>query len=67
MSLQESLGPSCHMFDFPFTNLGTKVAVTACNITDASAFIFSNYNGLGNRIHKRGKYVPKSFFKIRAL
>lgn len=49
-SLQETFGPNTRFFGHaPLRPSGPKVAVTASNINEASAFVFSNYNGEGHR------------------
>lgn len=49
-SLKTIFGDNQKLFDNDDIGLpGTKVAVTATTISDASAFIFSNYNGTGTR------------------
>ena len=53
--LRESFGHDRRMFDTPLLDSGTRVAVTASDIADASTFIFSNYNGLDDRKSKCGK------------
>ena len=54
--LQQNFGRDTLMFsvDHPLIS-GTKVAVTVTAVTDASACIFSNYNGPENRTEDRGK------------
>ena len=52
--LQESYGQNQRMFDTPRNRFHAKVAVTASNIAEASTFIFSNYNGVGEREMKCG-------------
>lgn len=48
--LQESFGRFTRVFDFPPNSLSRhKFAITATNISDASPFIFTNYNGRGDR------------------
>ncbi|KAL9077890.1 MAG: hypothetical protein Q9157_003189 [Trypethelium eluteriae] len=48
--LKETFGDSQRMFDsFKFTSSGAKVAVTATSISDASSFLFTNYNPSGTR------------------
>ncbi|KAK5163302.1 hypothetical protein LTR04_002627 [Oleoguttula sp. CCFEE 6159] len=48
--LKGVFGPSRRMFDAPMSGpSGTKVAVTATSISDASPFLFSNYNSPGTR------------------
>lgn len=54
--LQETFGSQKRMFDYsPLRPSGSKVAVTASNINEASAFIFSNYNGVVDRRTDFGK------------
>jgi hypothetical protein len=54
--LQETFGPQKRMFGYsPLQLSGPKVAVTASNINEASAFIFSNYNGVVDRRTDCGK------------
>lgn len=46
-ALSSHFGRSARLFDYvPMRPSGPKVAVTATNITDASPFVFSNYNGI---------------------
>ena len=47
--LKETFGTQQRMLDFSDVTSGTKVAVTASNISDASTYVFSNYNGTGTR------------------
>ena len=47
--LKEVFGPSKKMFDSQVATAGSKVAVTASSISDASTFIFSNFNGTATR------------------
>ena len=56
-SLKESFGHDRRMFDTPLLDSGTRVAVTASDIADASTFMFSNYNGLDDRKSKCGKIL----------
>ncbi len=49
VTLKSCFGLSRRMFDTPATISGIKVGVTASAISDASTFVFSNYNGLGTR------------------
>jgi hypothetical protein len=49
-ALIDQFGESTKMFDYrPRMTSGTRVAVTAADINEASAFLFSNYNGEGTR------------------
>ncbi|KAI9732137.1 MAG: hypothetical protein M1834_004233 [Cirrosporium novae-zelandiae] len=49
-ALKESFGVKHRMFDCTHGTIsGTKVAVTATSISDASLCLFSNYNGIGLR------------------
>jgi hypothetical protein len=49
-TLQETFGPQKRLFGYsPLRPSGPKVAVTASNIREATAFVFSNYNGEGHR------------------
>ena len=43
------------MFDTSSSVSGMKVGVTATTISDASSFVFSNYNGLGVRNKESGE------------
>ncbi|MCJ1473164.1 hypothetical protein MMC13_001815 [Lambiella insularis] len=47
--LQDTFGMHRRMFDSLDVVSGTKVAVTASTISNASCYVFSNYNGLGRR------------------
>ena len=54
--LKETFGPHSRMFDSVSNEITrAKVAVTASNISDASAYVFSNYNGSGQRAKECGK------------
>lgn len=57
-ALKASFGPHERMFGASQSPYGTKVAVTATSISDASPFIFSNYNGQTTRARDCGKFVP---------
>jgi hypothetical protein len=49
-ALIDQFGATKRMFDHRSQmTSGTRVAVTAANINEASSFIFSNYNGEGRR------------------
>lgn len=48
-ALKLNFGIHQRMFDSLQPSFGTKVAVTATKISDATPFVFSNYNGLGIR------------------
>ncbi|KAL9036166.1 MAG: hypothetical protein Q9214_006257 [Letrouitia sp. 1 TL-2023] len=57
--LQEVFGTDRKIFDAdPNGTVGCKVAVTATTISDASAFLFSNYNGSQRREESCGKNSP---------
>ena len=58
-ALKQSFGHDSRMFDTPGALSGTKVAVTATNISDASPFIFSNYNGVTQRAANCGKTTSR--------
>jgi hypothetical protein len=54
--LKETFGPQTILFGYsPLRPSGQKVAVTASNINEASAFIFANYNGMSHRRTDCGK------------
>jgi hypothetical protein len=56
-TLQDSFGPQTRLFGYsPLRPSGPKVAVTASNINEASAFVFSNYNGEGHRRSDCGEF-----------
>ena len=61
-TLKDVLGSQQRMFDTHESGIsGCKVAVTATTISDASAFVFSNYNGDGTRERNCGKHIlPKN-------
>lgn len=49
-SLKDTFGVGRRLFDKPGNGpSGMKVAVTATSISDASSFLFANYNGSGVR------------------
>ena len=49
-ALQDSFGRYVRVFDYPHNAVSRyKFAVTATNITEASPFIFTNYNGRADR------------------
>ncbi|KAL8788264.1 MAG: hypothetical protein Q9213_001784 [Squamulea squamosa] len=48
-AMKASFGPHERMFGTSQSPYGTKVAVTATSISDASPFVFSNYNGQTTR------------------
>ena len=49
-ALKQHFGADSRLFNSNFMlPSGFKVGVTATNITDASPFIFTNYNGVGHR------------------
>ena len=54
-SLKDQFGHDRQMFDKPESISGMKVAVTATSISDATPFLFSNYNGLSIRATECGK------------
>jgi hypothetical protein len=57
-SLEEVYGTNCRMFDVAESGpSGTKVAVTATTISDATLCIFSNYNGAATRRKNCGTCV----------
>lgn len=47
--LKEYFGFERRMFDYSEGTSDTKIAVTATTISDASAYLFSSYNGSGAR------------------
>lgn len=53
--LKDVFGAYERMFGSLQVNRRTKIAVTATTISDASPFIFSNYNGVGARQHDCGR------------
>lgn len=55
--LKEAFGSERRMFDSPQQISGSKVAVTALNISDGSVFLFSNYNGIGHRKSNKGRNI----------
>ncbi len=52
---KECFGETRRMFDTSSSVSGMKVGVTATTISDASSFVFSNYNGLGVRNKESGE------------
>ena len=55
---QEIFGKNQRLFDADgFNPSGTKVAVTATTISDATPYIFSNYNGRGIRAQTCGSIL----------
>jgi len=54
-SLKDNFGLNQRMFDYRQTKSDTKIAVTATTISDATPYIFSNYNGTGQRQRDCGK------------
>jgi len=55
-SLKEIFGDDRRLFDVDrFGVSGQKIAVTATTLSDASTYIFSNYNGIGTREKGCGK------------
>lgn len=54
-SLKEYFGIGLRIFDYTGNILDTKVAVTATAISDASPYLFSNYNGSGVRAKDCGE------------
>lgn len=61
-SLKESFGHEQRMFRQVESVSRSKVAVTATSISDASPFIFSNYNGAGMRPANCGKLLTCQTF-----
>lgn len=61
-TLKETFGHRARIFGYsPSRPSSAKVAVTASNINEASAFVFSNYNGEGQRRSECGnKRAPPS-------
>lgn len=59
-AMKASFGPGERMFGTSQSPYGTKVAVTATSISDASPFLFSNYNGQARRAKEYGKFVCKA-------
>ena len=55
-SLKETFGYSQRLFDSRSGVSGQKVAVTATTLSDASTYIFSNYNG-GSKARSCGKLL----------
>ena len=49
MTLRLVFGERTRMFDSRPSPTNAKVAVTATTISDAMPYIFSNYNGVGQR------------------
>ena len=65
--LKETFGPHSRMFDSVSNEITrAKVAVTASNISDASAYVFSNYNGLGQRAKECGRSHDRFIIGDRA-
>ena len=66
-ALIDQFGGTKRMFDYrPLMISGTKVAVTAANINEASSFIFTNYNGEGTRTRDCGKcFICCSLFLLK--
>lgn len=58
-SLKEHFGIHQRMFGYTEHSLKTKVAVTATTISDASPYLFSSYNGVGERKENCGKCCMK--------
>ena len=54
-SLKDQFGHDGRMFDKPESVSGMKVAVIATSISDATPFLFSNYNGSSIRAAQCGK------------
>ena len=62
------------MFDASTSMSGIKIGVTATTISDASFFVFFNYNGLGSRNKDSGKIVTycisqtlqPTFYRVQA-
>ncbi len=54
-SLRDQFGHDRRMFDKPESVSGMKVAVTATSISDATPFLFSNYNGTSFRAAACGR------------
>ncbi|KAL8730663.1 MAG: hypothetical protein Q9181_004591 [Wetmoreana brouardii] len=57
--LKDVFGAYERMFGSVQVNLRTKIAVTATTISDASSFIFSNYNGVSARQDECGYKLPR--------
>lgn len=53
-ALKESFGANQRIFD-SISSCRVRVGVTATIISDATPFIFSNYNGMGKRVRSCGK------------
>ena len=53
--LKETFSNQQRIFDYSDLISGTKIAVTASTISDTSTYVFSNYNGTGNRRSDCGK------------
>ena len=53
--LKDTFGLHRRMFDSPSIISGVKVGITASTISNASTFVFSNYNGSGRRKDDCGK------------
>lgn len=53
--LKAIYGDETRLFDIDHNMSGTKVAVTATTISNASTYIFSNYNGAQERNKTCGK------------
>lgn len=59
-SLKKIFGDDRKVFDIDRYGVsGQKIAVTATTLSDASTYIFSNYNGMGTRDRGCGTYQPK--------
>lgn len=48
-SLKDNFGADQRMFDYRHRTTDAKIAVTATTISDASPYLFSNYNGISKR------------------
>ena len=73
-AMKASFGPHERLFGTSQSPYGTKIAVTATSISDASPFLFTNYNGQAARAKDCGKVVlqaaealSKSLFRIQAF
>jgi len=59
-TLRTVFGADTKMFDYRRSGESTRVAVTATTISDALPYVFSNYNGVGERQGDAGKRNPKA-------
>jgi hypothetical protein len=62
--LQEAFGNTRTMFDVNNKFSGTKVAVTAASISDASCFLFTNYNSAVPRNRSCGNHYHEIIVKL---